>query len=459
MVGITMQSCAAEFVGTFLLVFAVGCNVLGENGTWGGVSIACTLMVSIYALGDASGANFNPAVSVALGLAKKMDESWKQVGVYCGVQVLAACVAALCYGLLFQGGFQLAPKEGLVIGAILCELFYTFMLCFVVLNVAASDSEKIKGNQFFGFAIGFVIIAGAYGSAPLGAGCFNPAVAIGITASGLFGGFGWCLLYCVIELAGAALAVGAFWLVRPEEKDKSASADSLQSKLIGEGIGTFMLVLTVGLNVLGSSKAAAFSIAASLACMIYAIGDISGGHFNPAVTTAILCSGKDKIEKKEACFYMLTQCGAAILAAIAYTSAHGGATFALGPNDGWGWCSVMCVEAVFTMVLAMVVLCVAFGPPEVPQMLGFAIASCVTAGGFAAGPISGGSLNPAVSVGIAAADIVGGGLFYKAVIYSAAEILGGVAAAGVFRVVYGGLLEGLGKGVDLEAGKETTKAS
>ena len=53
-----------------------------------------------------------------------------------------------------------------------------------------------------------------------------------------------------------------------------------------------MLVLTVGLNVLGKSKAGAFSIAASLTSMIYALGDVSGAHFNPAVTVAILASGR-----------------------------------------------------------------------------------------------------------------------------------------------------------------------
>lgn len=56
----------AEFVGTYLLVFTVGCNVLKGDGVWAATSIACVLMVSIYALGGVSGANFNPAVSLTL---------------------------------------------------------------------------------------------------------------------------------------------------------------------------------------------------------------------------------------------------------------------------------------------------------------------------------------------------------------------------------------------------------
>merc|ERR1719265_1663239 len=104
------QVCIAEFVGTFLLVFTVGCNVLGKTPVWAGVSIACVLMVSIYALGKISGANFNPAVSVALGISKKMGGpgmDWKTVGIYCAVQILAGIVAAMSYSILFWNAFNL----------------------------------------------------------------------------------------------------------------------------------------------------------------------------------------------------------------------------------------------------------------------------------------------------------------------------------------------------------------
>ena len=81
----------SEFVGTFLLVLTVGCNVLGGNVTWGGVSIAFVLMICIYAMGAVSGANFNPAVSVTLGISKAMGGpglDWKTVGQYAAVQTL-----------------------------------------------------------------------------------------------------------------------------------------------------------------------------------------------------------------------------------------------------------------------------------------------------------------------------------------------------------------------------------
>mmetsp|Transcript_8638 Transcript_8638/g.9806 ORF Transcript_8638/g.9806 Transcript_8638/m.9806 type:complete len:111 (-) Transcript_8638:14-346(-) len=110
MAGLSLASCTAEFIGTYLLVFVVGCNVLAQNPAWGGVSIACSLMVSIYALGKASGANFNPAVSLALGLTNKMDDGWKQVVAYMGVQVVAGILGAFSYTLLYKDSFKIGPK-------------------------------------------------------------------------------------------------------------------------------------------------------------------------------------------------------------------------------------------------------------------------------------------------------------------------------------------------------------
>lgn len=445
--------CTAEFVGTFLLIFTVGCNVLGGSPIWAGVSIAFVLMVCIYALGGISGANFNPAVSVTLGISRALGGpglDWKTVGIYSGVQCAGGITAAVCYSLLFGQSFNLAPAKGFSwYHAGLCELLYTFMLTFVVMNVAAAKKNATEKNQYYGMAIAFTVVAGAYGAGAVSGGCFNPAVALGIDVSSAGLGFGWSLAYIVFELLGAGMAAALFKVVRPED---FSGEKSQVTELVSEFLGTYMLVLTVGLNVLGKSKAAAFSIAAGLTSMIYALGNVSGAHFNPAVTVAILASGRcPDLTPAKAGMYAGVQIAGGIAAALTYAFIYQGATFALGPVGFSTWAGVSVAEIVYTFVLCFVVLCVAVSErTKASHLFGLAIGSCVTVGGFAIGGISGGSLNPAVSFGIAAANIINGGFFYKALIYSALEVVGGVAAAGVFKVTHE-VESALPEGKDMEA--------
>merc|ERR1719321_127989 len=217
-----------------------------------------------------------------------------KVGLYCAVQVAAGLCAGFSYAALFMSVIPLAPGVGFgFLEAVLAEVLYTFMLSFVVLNVAASKRNGCgTGQEFYGLAIGFVIIAGAYGAGAISGGCFNPAVAIGLDVSSAFHGVKWCFVYTVAEVIGAALAAGLFRVVRPEDFAAATVPPNFEStlaaKLVSEFLGTYILVLTFVLNVLAQSPAAGFSIAASLMCMIYALGDVSGANFNPAVTVAIL---------------------------------------------------------------------------------------------------------------------------------------------------------------------------
>lgn len=422
------QALVGEFVGTFMLIFTVGCNVLSGNAVWGGVSIACVLMVMIYALGGVSGANFNPAVSFALGMSKQMGGDglpWATVGCYMGVQMAAGCSAKCAYRMLYGDYFILGAAEGYgYLNAGLVELLYTMVLCFVVLNTAVA--KNVQGNQYYGLAIGFVIVAGAYGAGGVSGGCFNPAVAFGITSLSP-----WTILYTIFELFGAALAVVLFTLVRPEDFGKPANSDI--SKLVSEFIGTYVLVLTVGLNVLGRSPAAAFSIAGGLMCMIYALGDVSGAHFNPAVTVAILIGAPECITPVEAAKYIGAQIVGGMTAGMTYCAIMQGRSFPLGAKNGSTWTQVAIAEIIFTFVLCYVVLGAAVSAKtKTKEMFGLVIGSCVTVGGFAIGGISGGSLNPAVSIGIATPSFT----FHIALIYSVFEIIGGGLAACVFKITH-----------------------
>jgi aquaporin Z len=433
----------AEFVGTFLLVFTVGCNVLSQNAMWAGVSIACVLMVAIFSFGATSGANFNPAVSFCLTIVTKRTNpdvkmTPAKCGVYSAIQIAAGIVAGLAYGSLFGDSFGLTPARGFGIwSAGVCELLYTFVLCFVVCNVAAVK----KGCQsWFGLAIGFVIIAGAYGAGAVSGGCFNPAVALGIDISHRLVPK-YSLIYVVFELVGAALAAVLFHVVRPNGGD-ARDTYSPASKLLAEFIGTYVLVLTVGLNVLGRSPAGAFSIAASLMCMIYALGDVSGGNFNPAVTLAIMIQKKSALVGDGpgsgwdvALKYMASQIAGAILAGVTYMSIHHGETFPLGAGPGFSMPQALSGELIFTSVLCLVVLRAAVNQnTKTADFFALAIGSCVTVGGFAIGALSGGSLNPAVSFGIAFSQLFGGGGaggLLNAVFYSLVEFLGAACAASI----------------------------
>eukprot|EP00929_Paragymnodinium_shiwhaense_P009856 TRINITY_DN11423_c0_g1_i1.p1 TRINITY_DN11423_c0_g1~~TRINITY_DN11423_c0_g1_i1.p1 ORF type:complete len:460 (+),score=127.66 TRINITY_DN11423_c0_g1_i1:103-1482(+) len=436
------SKCVAEFVGTFLLVLTVGCNVLSGNAMWGPVSIASVLMVSIYSLGGISGANFNPAVSVALGISKTMGGSgmdWKTVGIYSGVQLVAGVVAGFAYFVLFGEAFNLEPAKGFgYMSAGLCELLYTFMLCFVVLNVAAAKKNADEQGQYFGLAIGYVIVAGAYGAGAVSGGCFNPAVAAGIDVASAYIGFGACFPYILFEILGAALAAGAFAIVRPGDFGKEEKS---VVKYVSEFLGTYILVLTVGLNVLGKSPAAAFSIAASLMSMIYALGDVSGAHFNPAVTLAILGSGMcPDLKPADAVKYVIVQVAAGIAAGMTYMEIYGGKSFPLGPVGDHSWAEVAAAEIVFTFVLCFVVLGAAVSSAtKSSHFFGLAIGSCVTVGGFAIGGISGGSLNPAVSFGIASAHAIKApsAMMMNAVVYSVLEFCGAGAAVYVSGLTHG----------------------
>merc|ERR1719409_1538072 len=153
-----------------------------------------------------------------------------------GVQILAGIVAAFSYAILFWNAFNLGPSKGFGgLAAGLCEMLYTFMLCFVVLNVAAARKYQGEGNgnQWYGLAIGFVIVAGAYGAGVVSGGCFNPAVAIGIDTSSAGLGFGWCLAYTIFELLGAVLAAAAFKVVRPGDfGGPTSTASALTSEFL-----------------------------------------------------------------------------------------------------------------------------------------------------------------------------------------------------------------------------------
>jgi len=407
------------------------------------------LMAMIYAVGPVSGGNLNPAVSFSLGLTGNMTLG--KVLRYWVAQFLGGGLAGLTVHAL------LAPKElSLEPGAsfdpwhaVLAEVIYTAMLCFVVLNVAASrrNNPPDNGNQYFALAIGFVIVAGGYAAGGISGACFNPAVALGVDIKRF--GLGWGFVWGLAELSGAVLAVLLYRLVRPDETLSEVEAAeytaSLPTKCASEFLGTFMVVLTVGLNIVMASPATAWSAAAAAMSMIYSLGGVSGAHFNPAVTLAIVAGGRNKCPGKDAVAYSLTQIVAGILAGLLCAGFHTAGpnaekTFALQPGEKYDALGAGLCEMLFTFVLGYVVLAVATTKQPQQQLskqpfhFALAIASCVTAGGNAIGAASGGELNPAVAIGVAAQDLS----FGCFVSFALWELLGGALAAVAFRATHRG---------------------
>ena len=400
----------AEFIGTFLLIFTVGCNVLGKtDATWAGVSIAFVLMVSIYALGGISGGQLQPS---SLSDPWAFPRPWEEkvsIGRLSASTPTVQCASlvfwlGVCYSLLFGQSFNLAPAKGFSwYHAGLCEVLYTFMLTFVVMNVAVAKKNAAEKGQYYGMAIAFTVIAGAYGAGAVSGGCFNPAVALGIDlssagVSALVGALSTLLSSCLALLWLQHL----YKVVRPE--DFLVEKSLLVTELVSEFLGTYMLVLTVGLNVLGKSKAAAFSIAASLTSMIYALGDVSGAHFNPAVTVAILASGRCTRPYTNArpVLFAAAQIAGGMAAAHDLRSFvyHGGASrlgTCLGRAHGLGVAIAESDVYISPLPRRSALSGGLQDQPSLLNMFGFAIGACVTVGGFAIGGISGGSLNPAVS--------------------------------------------------------------
>jgi len=99
--------------------------------------------------------------------------------------------------------------------ALTAEFLFTFALAYVVLNVATS--KRTTGNSFYGLAIGFTVLTGAFAVGDISGGAFNPAVAVGITILGLSP---WaCIwIYLVACVAGAIVAAALFKMLNPDDK-------------------------------------------------------------------------------------------------------------------------------------------------------------------------------------------------------------------------------------------------
>ena len=204
-------------------------------------------------------------------------------------------------------------------------------------------------------------------------------------------------------------------------------------KYIIEFIGTFFLVLVIGLCVIdpgGAGAMAPLAIGTILMVMVYAGGHISGAHYNPAVTLGVWMRGK--CDKKDVPCYMLAQVLGAIIASSLVLKIKGtNLIIAANPNVF----NAFLAELIFTFALVFVVLNVATAKKtEGNSYYGLAIGFTLMAAAYSIGSISGCAINPAVAIGI---TIMGLSKISNLWIFLAANFAGGALAATVFKITNG----------------------
>ncbi len=207
-------------------------------------------------------------------------------------------------------------------------------------------------------------------------------------------------------------------------------------KYLVEGIGTFFLVLTVVLTLNnGTGLLAPLAIGAALMVMTYAGGAVSGSHFNPAVSLAMLMGGR--LDKNEFPYYVLAQVlggfVAALIGVFLLGCGNAGSTnIQMRVNDPI--CALI-AEFLGSFLLVYVYLTVMDTRSGAANSSnGLALGFALITVSYSLGSISGGAFNPAVGIGSIAAGMAAWSDIW---IYLVGPLLGGAAAATTFQVVTG----------------------
>lgn len=220
---------SAELLGTFLLTFVatlpvvIGASNPGITHADKVVSPGLLVMVMIYALGNLSGAHFNPVVTLAFALRHSFP--WKLVPSYWSAQLGGALLASSFVGVIFGDAQHLGATtpDGGTLQALATEIILSMILLLVILGTARK--HRVAGNNA-ALAVGATIsFCGMIGSSISGASMnparsFGPALLGGTTAS--------LWIYIVGPACGAVIATGLFTLLQGfpnKNEDKAAQGD------------------------------------------------------------------------------------------------------------------------------------------------------------------------------------------------------------------------------------------
>jgi aquaporin Z len=448
-----LQGLLCEFVGTFFLVLVI--ILSGGRGSpdpnaasHAYIAIGMTLGAMIYAFDHISGAHFNPAVTLAFVLTRRLKITTAILNII--VQVLGAMSGALmAYAIATPAQIQPFTPQGNVeypaAAAFGVEALYTFALILVQQNAAAEKNAR-EPNSYFGLAVSFAVLAGARAVGPISGGCFNPAVGTGLDFASLL--TGGSMSYMWVYWAGPLLGSVAGSFVKVYMNLPShAEAEGLPLVVpVTECLGTFFLVLTAALTSDG------LAVGAMLLAMVYMGDHVCGADYNPAVTLGVaIRMAVSWRDYWKVAVTLLAQFVGGIVGAFAAYGLSGSVSF---PNvDGLrGLAGAVIFEMLWTSLLVYIVCAVMTpisaeepGSPEERKghsrsYQGLAIGFVVAGGIYCSGKYGGGSggvFNPALGTAITIVDsLFQHGSASNLWVYWVGPFAGSVLGAGLFTALH-----------------------
>lgn len=223
--GTNLRRCGAEFLGTFLLVFAGAGAVIVDGVSDGGVtsigvglSFGLAVMAAIYAVGHVSGAHINPAVTVAFAVTRHFP--WPMVPAYVAAQLSGAIAASAAHRALFGNVFGLGATvpSGSAGQALGLEVLLTLFLMFVI-SAVATDVRAV--GQAAAVAIGGYVALAAIFAGPVTGASMNPARSFGPALIGGSWGDHW--VYWLGPAVGALIGALLYQYVRAADPPSPAA--------------------------------------------------------------------------------------------------------------------------------------------------------------------------------------------------------------------------------------------
>ena len=225
----------AEFIGTFVIVFAPVALSAASHGPGGDGTLLSAALISglavlamIYALGPISAAHFNPAVTLGFAGARKFPA--KYVLPYWISQFLGGITAAGLVAIMLGPGFgaHVPSDSSLIVRNIVTEVTISFILMLVIIAVA---TDKRVSSAVPALAIGFTVVVGVLIGGPITGGSMNPARSLGpaLFAGGSALSNYW--LYFAAPPVGAVIAAWVYECIRMDKEHAVGAPNELLEAL------------------------------------------------------------------------------------------------------------------------------------------------------------------------------------------------------------------------------------